>query len=225
MSLCIVIPMKNPQHSKQRLGSVLAPVERQCLALNLFHSTLAFLSQHFNAADVLIVTPSEFIAGIAGQYQMNALVEPSAKGLNAAINQGAIHCQSKGYDSVLILPADIIELDITEFKLLVEALDTQKTELSVVISPADDGGTNALICSPPTAIDFCYGENSSQKHWQQAQSKGLNCKLLALPKLALDLDTPADLAQLNDSEITQLKLANHASQQQPENPMRARAFG
>ncbi len=203
MSLCIVIPMKDPQYSKQRLSDVLAPDERQCVALNLFRNTLRFLRTHFSDSDVLIVTPSSFIADIARQYKVNVLLESQAKGLNAAINQGAQYCQLHGYKSVLVLPADIIDLNISEFQQL---LNTQRTEGSVIICPADDGGTNALLCTPPMALDFNYGIGSSNKHWEQANSKGYRCELLALPALALDLDTAQDLQQLSAAAINQLKL-------------------
>ncbi len=203
MSLCIVIPMKDPQHSKQRLSDVLAPAERQCVALNLLYKTLRFLRAHFSDTDVLIVTPSSFIADIARQFHVKVLLEPQANGLNEAITQGAEYCQLHGYKSVLVLPADIINLKINEFEQL---LNTQRTDNSVVICPAEDGGTNALLCTPPMAIDFSYGIDSSNKHWSQATRKGCNCELLALPSLALDLDTAQDLQQLSASAINQLKL-------------------
>ncbi len=205
MSLCIVIPMKDPQHSKQRLSDVLAPAERQCVALNLFHNTLRFLRTHFSGIDVLIVTPSRFIADIARQYRVKVLLEAQANGLNDALTQGAEHCQVHGYKSLLVLPADIIDLNLSEFELL---LHTQRSNHSVVICPADDGGTNALLCTPPTAIEFNYGIGSSNKHWSQATRKGYSCELLTLPSLALDLDTAEDLQQLSAAVISQLKLNN-----------------
>ncbi len=205
MSLCIVIPMKDPQHSKQRLSDVLAPDERQCVALNLFHNTLRFLRTHFSDIDVLIVTPSPFIADIARQYRVKILLESQANGLNDALTQAAEHCQLHGYQSLLVLPADIINLNLSEFELL---LNTQRCELSVVICPANDGGTNALLCTPPTALEFNYGIASSNKHWSQAMRKGYSCELLTLPSLALDLDTAEDLQQLSAATISQLKLCS-----------------
>ena len=203
MSLCIVIPMKDPQYSKQRLSDVLAPDERQCVALNLLNKTLGFLNTHFADYDVLIVTPSTLIAEIARQYQVKVLLEPQANGLNDAITQGAQYCQLHGYKSVLVLPADIIDLCIHEFESL---LNKPRPDDSVIICPADDGGTNALLCTPPMAIDFNYGIDSCSKHWHNAKRKGYQCELLTLPSLALDLDTAQDLQQLSASAINQLKL-------------------
>lgn len=211
MSLCIVIPMKDPQYSKQRLSDVLAPDERQSVALNLFHNTLQFLTRHFAEVDVLIVTPSQVIADIAKRYPVNVLLESNAKGLNAAISQGAKHCETQGYRSLLVLPADIINLNVAEFSLL---LSHTNADNAVTICPADDGGTNALLCTPPCAISFSYGIDSCQLHWRNATRNGLACQLLTLPSLALDLDTAADLQQLSGAVIEQLTHIDNSHHQQ-----------
>ncbi|MEH6442900.1 MAG: 2-phospho-L-lactate guanylyltransferase [Oceanospirillaceae bacterium] len=206
MTLCIVIPMKDPQCSKQRLSDVLDPHERQNIALNLLHKTLQFLTQHFPRISVLIVTPATVIAKIAEQYKVSVLIEQGTKGLNNAIVQAAQHCEELGFTSQLVLPADIIDLDYDEFKQL---LNLKRPRESVIICPADDGGTNALLTSPPRAIEFSYGLDSSRKHWRNAQQNKVHCQLLTLPNLALDLDTAQDLQLLSADVINQLTHNNH----------------
>jgi 2-phospho-L-lactate guanylyltransferase len=211
MSLCIVIPMKDPQCSKQRLSDVLDPHERQNIALNLLHKTLQFLTQNFAQISVLIVTPAPVIAKIAEQYKVEVLIEQCAKGLNNAIAQAAHHCETLGFSSQLVLPADIIDLDYAEFNQL---LNMKRTHQSVIICPAEDGGTNALLTTPPQAIEFSYGVNSSSKHWRNAQQNNVHCQLLTLPNLALDLDTAQDLQLLSADVINQLTHNNNHYQLQ-----------
>jgi 2-phospho-L-lactate guanylyltransferase len=193
--------MKDPRSSKQRLSDVLAPKERECIAINLLHKTLHFLTRHFQQHTILIVTPSDFIAKIAADYKVDVLLEKSAKGLNAAIANATQYCIENEFSSQLVLPADIINLDLAEFTQL---LNIPRTFGSVTICPSDDGGTNALISTPPNAIDFHYGIKSSEKHWRCAQQQQLFCQLITLPKLALDLDTAKDLARVDTINLRQL---------------------
>ncbi|EPJ43728.1 MAG: hypothetical protein OFPI_41860 [Osedax symbiont Rs2] len=202
MSLCIVIPMKDPSQSKSRLSSVLDNSERQSLALNLFRQTLAFLCQHFPQLGTLVVTPANSIAAIAGEYGCQVLLEPAARGLNSALDSAAVHCTALGYSSQLVLPADIVALDQREFERL---LDCPRETPSVVICPALDGGTNALLSTPPQAIPFSYGNNSSLSHYHSAKQLNVARQFINLDKLALDLDNPSDLQRLGSSLVAQLK--------------------
>ena len=53
-----------------------------------------------------------------------------------------------------------------------------------------------MAISPPSAIDFQFGENSYRKHVKNARSKGIEPETLALPGLGMDVDTPEDLMEL-----------------------------
>lgn len=188
-TLCIVIPMKDPTQSKQRLLSVLKHSERQSLAMMLFEHTLAFLREHFANIDVLVVTPSKNIATLSHSYAANSLIETSNQGLNHALEQAAQWCIKQRYRSQLILPADIVNLDLQELQQLI---NSPKQQPSVTICPASDQGTNALLTSPPNIIPFCYGQRSSIKHQQAAAAKGISATMIELKQLAFDLDTPSD---------------------------------
>ncbi len=202
MSLCIVIPMKDSSQSKSRLSPVLDNSERQCLALNLFQQTLAFLCEYYPQHNTLVVTPAQSIAAIARNYGCQVLLEPSARGLNKALTSAAAHCTAQGYSSQLVLPADIVALDVSEFERL---LNCPRETPSVVICPALDGGTNALLSTPPEAIPFSYGTNSSWSHYHSAGRLNVDRQFINLAKLALDLDNPSDLQRLGSSLVTQLK--------------------
>ncbi len=207
MSLCILIPMKNPKCSKQRLAEVLVPKEREALALNLFRNTLSFLKRHFPNTPVIVVTPSQTIASIAYNFNAQTVLEPDAcsleaTGLNDAVSHGARACMALGYSAQLLIPADIIDLDVAEFKQLI---NSPRDARSVTLCPSRDGGTNALLSSPPDVIDFQFGKNSSVHHLNSAKALQVQWRELKLAKMALDLDTAEDLVQLDSAVISQLK--------------------
>ena len=55
-------------------------------------------------------------------------------------------------------------------------------------------GTNALLLHPPDAMAPSFGEGSHARHLGNARAAGIHAETVQLPSLALDLDTPDDLA-------------------------------
>ena len=192
MKTNIVIPMKAPNISKTRLRPFLSSIQRQRLALKMFESTLLFFSQHFPNYHVLVVTSSAIILRIAQKHGATVLVE-HLPGLNQAATSGAVWSINHGFDSQLLIPADIARLDVDEMKTLLSA---KRALPSVLLAPAEDRGTNALLTTPPGAIEFSYGVNSSMAHEQAAVMQAIDFQSLVLPHLALDVDTPSDVEQL-----------------------------
>ena len=54
-------------------------------------------------------------------------------------------------------------------------------------------GTNALLLSPPDAIEPSFGPGSCDRHAQAARAAGVACAVERVPTLALDVDTGQDL--------------------------------
>jgi 2-phospho-L-lactate guanylyltransferase len=57
-------------------------------------------------------------------------------------------------------------------------------------------GTNALVLRPPTVIAPLFGPNSGPRHLAAAAAAGASVQLIDRERVALDIDTPADLAEL-----------------------------
>jgi 2-phospho-L-lactate guanylyltransferase len=64
---------------------------------------------------------------------------------------------------------------------------------SAIIAPAHDGGTNALVVTPPEAMLFAYGPDSCAAHQAQAEDAGLSCLVMPLTSLLYDVDRSSDL--------------------------------
>ncbi|WP_346796012.1 2-phospho-L-lactate guanylyltransferase [Halomonas sp. Bachu 37] len=190
----IVIPVKDFRQAKSRLGNTLSPDHRSALARRLCERTLGFFANHFPDHDRLVVTASPKIARLAKKLGAMVLEEPQADGLSPAAQRAADWARQAGYSAQLLVPADIVELDEAEICRL---LKTGGEGPAVVICPASDGGTNALLTSPPDALPFRFGPQSAVAHRQAAQRLGLSCQVLELSRLRFDLDTPADLSTLD----------------------------
>src|SRR5437868_2150541 len=75
--------------------------------------------------------------------------------------------------------------------------EAAKARTAVAVAPdRADVGTNALLLRPPRALVPAFGPASFDRHRAAARARGLSVAIVRLPALALDLDTPADLALL-----------------------------
>ena len=74
---------------------------------------------------------------------------------------------------------------------------------SVVVAPCHHSdGTNGLFLRPPNLIEFAFGPGSFAKHQQAAHQMGITPQIYHSPTIALDLDIPEDLKDL-DFELSQ----------------------
>ncbi len=182
--LLFVIPMKDPALAKSRLSEVLTDAVRARLAMALFRRTLGFLAEAQPDVDVLVVSESEVIKAETTGY----FLRQTGSGLNEAVTEGAAWAAVRGYAAICVLPADLADPSAEDLARLL-ALGA-----GVSIAPAHDGGTNALLVSPPDAISFCYGKGSFLAH--QRAAAGQPCTIMPLESFRYDIDTSADLARV-----------------------------
>ncbi|TKA89839.1 2-phospho-L-lactate guanylyltransferase [Halopseudomonas bauzanensis] len=199
MKTLVVIPVRDFADAKSRLEPLLGASRRATLARWLCERTLTFFRERMPEQDVLVVTACDTIAQLARSYGAAVLREDCSRGMSAAAQLAADWSSVQGYDSQLLIPADIAQLDEVELRTL---LNHPRPVPSVLISPAHDRGTNALLTTPPNILPFQFGLNSSDQHWNAAHRRGITCSLIHLPKLSFDIDTPADLASLASASAT-----------------------
>ena len=189
MSLAVAILMKDPADAKTRLRPVLGSDARESLTLLMFENTLTHFTQSGHPWLVGVVTPSLRIAEIAGRHGAVTIDEPDGGGINDAAASAARWAEGQGAASLLVIHADIPTLAEDEIASLLDAGRSH----SLVIAESVDGGTNALLVTPPGAICFHFGPRSAGAHQAAAQAAGLSCARLNLPFMSRDLDTPDHL--------------------------------
>lgn len=69
--------------------------------------------------------------------------------------------------------------------------------IAVAVPAVGRGGTNALYLRPPDAIGLHFGDDSLAKFRREAESRGVRFVLHESGAMALDLDEPSDLQQIN----------------------------
>ena len=141
---------------------------------------------------VIVISCDQRVLEFAKKSRVLDFNEGTQKGLNSAIKQVTSVCKDKGAESILILPVDIPLVKTEDIDNIIRESYKPK---SIVITPSlDEKGTNALLIKPPTAIKPSFGLNSFQVHIDEAKSKNIPYTICRLPRIALDLDTPKDIA-------------------------------
>lgn len=189
----VLIPVKPLAQAKTRLAAVLSPAEREALVRHMLDDVLAALAAAPGIAGIALVTADPAVARIGAERSLRVLPE-SAPGLNAALHGAIATLTAEGVDALLVLPADVPLFDTAALEQL-RAAHRAAPALTLVAASAD-GGTNALLMSPPDLLPPAFGTGSCAGYGRAAQELGVAPVLLELPQAALDIDRPEDLARL-----------------------------
>lgn len=136
-----------------------------------------------------VVSDDESVLQSATERGLGA-VHDQGKGLNVAVVVGLDHLASEGASAALVLPSDI---PLATPEDVHDLLDTGATSGIVLVASEGDGGTNGLYLSPLDALEPRFGPGSLKAHVDAAAQRGLRCSILARERLALDIDTIADV--------------------------------
>ena len=189
----VVVLVKDFDQAKQRLRPALDPGQRRELAPENARLALAAVS----AGDhVLAVCGSEAAAELARQSGAEVLLEERPSGQNPAARLGIAYASSRGARSVLLLSSDLPLVSRRAIATMLSAAHRLGSPAVLAAPATGRGGTNALHLSPPDAIDLHFGDDSLGKFERDAAARGVLFALHESPRLALDLDEPADLVEL-----------------------------
>jgi 2-phospho-L-lactate/phosphoenolpyruvate guanylyltransferase len=197
-----ILPVKRFGAAKQRLLEALDRRQRAKLVRAMLADVLEALTAAELVETVIVVTGDSRAERLAlRQAQRTAtlievLREPRDGGHSEAATLGIVRAKALGADCVVLLPGDCPLLEAGE---LDDALEGQRPGRVAVIPDRHGTGTNGLILSPPDAIGPAFGPGSRERHADRATRAGFELAIEELPSLALDLDTPADLAALSQA--------------------------
>ena len=190
-----ILPVKNFDNAKTRLASALSPDERRALFRLMVEDVLAAMVAS-DLEGVLVLTNEEEVKALAHRYGARSEGEPENLGQSEAVARAMTILNSEGVAATLQLPGDIPAVSPAEINTLVAAHGTSTPAMSIV-QAHDYRGSNALALSPPSLIPLHFGHDSFKPHLAEAEAIGVTPQILTgLPGIALDIDTPDDLAKL-----------------------------
>ena len=195
MTIGAVLPVKDFGHAKQRLAGFLSAVECRLLAEAMAEDVLETLSQVSELSEIIVVTRDERAFELAARHGARVLAEPSNDGQSAAVERAAAAMGRAGVESLLQVPGDVPGASADEIAAVLAAHGRASDGApAVTLVPSyDRRGTNCVLCSPPDVLPFAFGHESFGPHCEAARAQGIAPRIIALPGLGLDIDTPDDL--------------------------------
>ena len=191
MRTLAILPVKSFGAAKQRLAEALGAGARQALAQAMFTDVLSSLRRTPGVDGIVVVTADDAAESAASGERVRVLHDPVQAGQSEAASIGIRHALEQGCERVILVPGDTPLVQPGELTALMFA------SRGVVIVPDRHGtGTNALVLSPPDAIEPSFGPGSFGRHVAAAEAADVPHRVEELRTLALDVDTPADLAEL-----------------------------
>jgi 2-phospho-L-lactate/phosphoenolpyruvate guanylyltransferase len=182
-STSAILPVKSFALAKSRLGG------NPELAESMAGKVLRSLARARELEEVLVVTREPRAIAIAREVGAVVVDEPIEAGHSAAALLGIAAARA---GRVLLVPGDCPLLDPSEIDALLESAGPGVT----VVPDRHGTGTNALVLDPPDVIAPSFGPGSCARHAALGRAAGARVRIVDVPTLAFDIDTPADLAAL-----------------------------
>lgn len=199
MQATAIIPVKRFGAAKQRLLDRLDRPQRAAVVKAMLTDVLVAVTAAESIERVIVVTGEGRAERIALRWAqrtttpIEVLRDPDDRGHSEAATLGIIRALTLGADCSALLPGDCPLLDPAE---LDAALVRMSPGRVAVIPDRHATGTNGLLLAPADAIGPAFGEGSAERHRDRAARAGFEVVTESLESLALDLDTPDDLAAL-----------------------------
>ena len=167
---------------------MLGPAERRAFSRSSLRHAARLARSVAGAGRTAVISRSGEVLGLARRLGVRALRE-RRPGLNAASRQGVQFARKKGALAVLVLHADLPELQRNDLLAAMHALARHRG--AVVAPDRDRAGTNALALRPAGRFQFRFGPQSFARHLAEARACKLRVRVLERAGLARDVDTPA----------------------------------
>jgi 2-phospho-L-lactate guanylyltransferase len=193
MRTLAILPVKRFELAKTRLREQLQPSQRRRLAEAMVTDVLSALVATADL-EAVVVTNEPAVAALAGSFGVTVLGDPTESGQSGAALVGIAHAIAAGYERVLLVPGDCPALDVDALRTLLDRVSAPPAV--TIVADRHGSGTNALLLTPPDAIEPGFGPDSFERHHRRALEAGASWHVEPLPGLLLDVDTPEDLSAL-----------------------------
>ncbi|HSE97446.1 MAG TPA: 2-phospho-L-lactate guanylyltransferase [Blastocatellia bacterium] len=190
----LLIPFKDPLRGKTRLSGLLSADVRRQLAWAMFEEVCRAAGEAKAPDRVVLVTSFEPAIERARTFGWDVIIEQAQVSESASVDYASRLLKERGFNRVMRLPADVPLVraeDIDEF------MASEIGEPAALMVPSREGtGTNAIIRAPADLFPSRFGPNSLALHKEEARRVGVECMISENPRIALDIDEPADIEML-----------------------------
>jgi 2-phospho-L-lactate guanylyltransferase len=186
----LLIPVKDLSNAKQRLGAALDQSHRSQFAEAMLRDVLTAASGIRSRVDVALVTGDRRAKELAAEFEFLVIEDTRNESETAAIEMATAACEAQGYDTTIVIPADIPLAPAEELR---RVLDAAPAEGAVFVPAYDRRGSNCILRRPASIISLRFGNDSFLPHCQAMQRTGKPLVILEMPGIGLDIDNPHEL--------------------------------
>ncbi len=188
--IAVIVPMKPLSSAKSRLSPALSADERGTLSLSMLRRVL--LAAGPPAERIWVVGGDDLVREVATSLGAAWTADQGAE-LNAAL-EVAFARAAREKLCAMYLPADLPLVDADDVRGMIDA---SRGGQALTLAPASrDGGTNGIIVPLGSRFRPALGQDSFERHRNQASRDGVEPVVYTSDGLGLDLDVPADLEAL-----------------------------
>jgi len=188
-----IVPVKDTRLSKQRTSARLNPEQRQNLALTMLEDVLEALAPTRDMSRIVLVTVDPTAIALAAKYGAETMDDGAHDGHTGAVTTAAQVLAERGASGFLTLPGDIPLIGTDEVRQILRThFDSPKPAFTIAPSH-DEMGSNAIACSPVSAVPLRFGDDSYLPHLATARSHGIEPTIVQCLGIAQDIDSPEDI--------------------------------
>ena len=182
----MLVPVKAFAAAKVRLAPALDAADREALARSM--ATRVVQAATDAGLPVAVACDDEDVSTWASSVGASVVWTPGV-GLNGAVQAGYASLVADGFELIVVAHGDLPHASGLE-----RVVDGGAGVVTIVPDRHDDG-TNVLAVPASVAADFtfAYGPGSFPRHLAEAERVGVVVRVLRLPELQWDVDTPDDL--------------------------------
>jgi 2-phospho-L-lactate/phosphoenolpyruvate guanylyltransferase len=193
----LLIPFKSLATAKQRLRATLNAGQRSQLAEAMLRDVMEAAAGVKDRIDMALVTGDASAQVIAKELGFIVIEDTRNESETAAIEWATAWCEERGYDTTIVVPADIPLIAGSE---LHRVLDAASPEGAVFVPAYDRRGSNCILRRPASIIPLRFGNDSFLPHCEAMRKTGKELIILEMPGIGLDIDNPHELELLVQRE-------------------------
>jgi len=190
MPAILLIPVKSLATAKQRLADALNQAQRSQLAEAMLRDVMTAAAGVQDRLDVALVTGDARAQRLARDFGFGVIEDTRNESETAAIAMATAWSEQRGYDTTVVVPADIPLITAAE---LHRVLDAAPATGAVFVPAYDRRGSNCLLRRPASLINLRFGNDSFLPHCEAMHRTGKELVILEMPGIGLDIDNPHEL--------------------------------